>query len=405
MEKARHVKPEAHQEQTHRSSKRAPEKPGLLTGTLPLMNAALQGINPEQLLSLQHQVGNQAMLHRMRTPVQRVPEYNEARNEEGRRIDPEQATGVLPFTPEGWDGRAIASSLAQLNVEAPESDAVRCVQTSFLAGLVLRGPPAVSEMIDNYLRRYRAGLRQASTPENIRQWYQRSIRRLTPIPGRITDQTATFEDLSTMLREMYDVFGTAPGGTFIGPELSMLRREGYTVQDLGGVRVTQAEAAAAAATLLPGEMLACGVDASDLGTGETGHRVHIGAFPDTGELYFYDPWPVRGDQMIELDASLNNIRPWFFNEPGEGPAPEAEMEMEEMTITGEAETETAPETAPETTGAEAETTERGAEETETFEMEPITITGGEAAAEEAVARTFTLDAKYTPPAPTEEVAE
>ena len=177
----------------------------------------------------------------------------------------------------------------------------------------------------------------------------------------------------------------------------MLRREGYTVQDLGNTNVTQDQAAAAAATLQPGEMLACGVDASPLGTGASGHRVHIGAFPDTGGLYFYDPWPVRGDQMIELDGALNNIRAWFFNEPGEGPAP-TELSFEDDVITASGPSEAAPAT---------ETGETAAEEApaETLEWETLTFSGGESTPEEPVRRTFELVARYTPPAPTEEEVE
>ena len=136
MVKARQTQPQAKQEQTRRAHHTAPDTTGAPT-RLPPLEAPLLDYTPEQVMALQRQVGNQATLQRMQVPLQRAPEYQEGTSDTGKAIDPEQAIGVLPFTPEGWDGRAIAATLSQLNVEAPETDAVRCVQTSFLVGLIL----------------------------------------------------------------------------------------------------------------------------------------------------------------------------------------------------------------------------------------------------------------------------
>ncbi len=79
--------------------------------------------------------------------------------------------------------------------------------TNALQMLGLRAAGAVRDMIGNYLDRYRVGLGQAATPPRIQQWYRRSIRNLTPLLARIDSQTLTYQDLSTILREMYSVYG------------------------------------------------------------------------------------------------------------------------------------------------------------------------------------------------------
>jgi hypothetical protein len=369
--------------------------------SMPSMDVPLRQLQPQQVLDLQRQVGNQALQRTMAREagmgrVMRAVEYN-PQAEGGRQIDPEQARGTLPFTDEGWDARAIGRNLSQLYPTAPRSAEVRCVQTSFLVALVQRGPGAVNEMIANYLRRYRTGLRQASTPANIRRWYQRSIRNLSPIPGRIDGQTATYNDLSTLLREMYDVYGSAPGGTGLRVEANMMRREGYTAQILRLGNVTQAQAAAQAATLRPGEFLSCAVNASRLGTGPYNHEIQIGAYPDGGGLYLYDPWPVVGNQLIGLDSGLNAMRHYFVNEPGDTATTSSGevMVFDESEVTAiTAEATEASEVAP---GAEGET----AEETAAPAEEAAAESTGAATEGSPTPRTFGIRAKYSPPAPAE----
>jgi hypothetical protein len=293
--------------------------------------------------------------------VARLVPYN-VETTEGRRTDPEQASGVLPFAEGGWDGAAIGRALTQLSPVAPRNADQRCIETSFLVALVQQGPGAVRNMIENYLSRYRLGLSQAATPERIKRWYRRSIRNLSPLLGRIDDQTLSYEDLSTLLTEMYDVYGIPEGGTPRVVEESMLRREGYQAQRLNLINVTQDQAAAEAQALLPGEFLSCAVEATREGTGMVDHTIQIGRHPVTGNLYLYDPWPVAGDQMIECSEDLSEIQHYFLN-----PA-EAEEGTEEAGGEGEEE----------------------AEEGATFEM--------------FTPRTFVIRDKYSPP-PEEEAEE
>jgi len=241
--------------------------------------------------------------------IARLVEYNED-VKGGRFTDPEQAKGRLPFTKDGWDGKEIARKLSQLNNATTSDDNVRCVQTSFLVALVQRGPGAVRTMIENYLRRYRVGLRQASTPARIKRWYKRSISNLKPLLAKIDAQTLTYGDLSTILTEMYDVYGS--NGTSAAAELSMPKREGYKAVGIYSKNVTRKKAAAEAKKLKKGEFLSCGVHCSKEGYQPAGHAVHIGRHPD-GTLYFYDPWPVKGDQMIELSEDLKEIEHYFVN--------------------------------------------------------------------------------------------
>jgi len=244
--------------------------------------------------------------------LQRLVDYNETVTD-GRFTDPEQAAGLLPFIEDGWDGMQIARNLSQLSPGTDPDDNVRCAQTSFLAALVLQGPTALHGMLENYLGRYRHGLRQLTTPERIKRWYRRAIRHLRPLLAKIEDQSLSYEDLSTILSEMYDVYGDPSGTTFLDPALNMVRREGYDVTEMSMEGITQEEAAAEAQNLEPGEFLWCHVEASKGGTGEGNHWIHIGRDPNEGGLYLYDPWPMSGDQLVQCNESLSEIEHYFQN--------------------------------------------------------------------------------------------
>ena len=249
----------------------------------------------------------------MGNQIFRYVEYNDE-TIGGRFTDPEQASGTLPFDETGWDGAEIGRNLSQLDTAVAKNDNVRCVETAFLVSMVQRGPGAVREMIENYLGRCRLGLSQASTPEDIKHWYQRSLRNLEPLPEKIDNQTLPYDDLSTMLTEMYKVYGSGSGGTEEGVESNMMRREGYRVASVGKTDVTQEQAAAEAQALLPGESLACSVECSRAGTDPVNHRITLGRYPDEGgSLYLYDPWPVIGDQMVDVDEDLDLVDFYFTN--------------------------------------------------------------------------------------------
>ena len=220
----------------------------------------------------------------------------------------------MPFNEDGgWDGRQIARNMSQLSPGTDPDDNVRCAQTSFLAALVLRGPGALKGMLENYLGRYRLGLRQLTTPERIKRWYRRAMRHLTPLVDKIDDQSLSYEDLSTILSEMYDVYGDPSGTTFLDPALNMVRREGYDVTEMSMEGITQEEAASEAKALEPGEFLWCHVEVSKEGTGEGDHWIHIGRDPNDDSLYLYDPWPVTGDQLVQCSESLSEIEHYFQN--------------------------------------------------------------------------------------------
>jgi hypothetical protein len=321
-------------------------------------------------LALQGTVGNRAAQRLMRKPprqgegpgssqaapedqVFRYVEYNEE-VEGGRFTDPEQASGTLPFNEAGWDGEEIGRSFSQLNTGVAHNDNVRCVEAAFLGSMILRGPGAVREMIENYLGRYRLGLSQASTPEDIKRWYRRSLRNLEPLPAKIDGKTMEYEDLSSLMTEMYSVYGEGAGGTTEGPEANMMRREGYTVTAVHKAHVTQEQAVAEAQALAPGESLACSVDVHRAGTAEVNHRITLGRKPgEGGGLYLYDPWPVAGDQMLDTDENLDAISFYFTN-----------VDVD--------------------TGETGEETQEG--EPATYTMETIN------------ARNFGIDLKYSPPA-------
>ena len=123
---------------------------------------------------------------------------------------------------------------------APRSDAKRCVQTSFLVALIQRGPGALRDMVENYLRRYRAGsaVRPALRNRSSAGIGARS-RGWDLFWRKIDDQTLTYDDLSVILTEMYDVYGSTGGGTSRWPRSSMLRREGYDATVINLENATQ----------------------------------------------------------------------------------------------------------------------------------------------------------------------
>jgi hypothetical protein len=255
----------------------------------------------------------------------RLVDYEEV--EGGRWTDPEAARGVLPFTEGGWNGEEIASRLTQLGEARSPFDDVRCVETAFLVTLALRGPGAVRDMISNYLRRYRVGLSQTTTPPRIQQWYRRSIRNLTPLLARIDNQTLTYQDMSTILREMYSVYGESHEGTRGRPHINMLRREGYTETLIGLREADQIQTATHASGLQRGEVLWCSVHHSREGTGGADHNIYIGRLPDRDQLYLYDSAPIRGSQMVLCNNDLDEIQHYFSNpveEEGEAEGEEAE---------------------------------------------------------------------------------
>ena len=262
----------------------------------------------QALLNLQRYQGNQYV----QRYIQREVNYN-VQDDNGSHRDPEEMAGVLEFTDDGWDSIAIGQRVSQINSATPHFDESRCVEASFLVGLIQRGPDAVRGMIENYLARYRQGLRRDSTPENIKRWYRHSIRLLSPMLERIDNQTLTYTDVAVIMQEMYDVYGEGDLGTRWSVGNNMAAREGYTVTVVDTDIFIIDDAATMAQALEPGEMLSCRVEADSGGSGDYDHAIHIGRHPETNQLYLYDPWPVAGDQMIIVSDDLHEVDHYFSN--------------------------------------------------------------------------------------------
>ncbi len=330
-----------HAQKKHKSSKKkagavngqkaardpAPQQPLLRDpnssfGKLPLQSAQQQAV----LAQIGQMQGNRY--------VQRLVDYNHEPGADAA-VDPERTTGTLPFNEDGgWEGVEIVNNLTQLSRGVDPDDNLRCVETSFLAGMILRGPGALQAMIENYLSRYRVGLRQLTTPDRIKRWYRRSLGNLAPLIDKIEGGILTYEDLSTILAEMYDVYGNPQGGTFLAPELNMAGREGYETTELNIENASQEETAAEAQGLEDGEMLLLAIHAaaSGGGVGDVNHRIHIGRDPNSGNLYLFDPWPVSGDQLTEVDNNLSQIEHYFWDpmEADEEDAEDLDIEILEL---------------------------------------------------------------------------
>lgn len=350
-----------------------------------LRRANRQGYAPAQILTLQQQVGNQATLRQLHREdaLQRAVDYNAELNQEGRDIDPELATGVLPFTETGWDGRLIGRKLSQLNPLAPPSDYVRCAQTAFLVTLVQRGPEAVLAMIENYRARYAEKLRSPRTRAPMRALYTQGLETLASIAERIAGKTATYDDLSALQQAMFEEFvgskGAAAGGSTVEDVRKMVEAEGYTAHTLNLVDIDQPRAAQQAAQLKPGEFLSCAVDNTPMGIYVYNHNIQIGAYPDTGGLYLYDPAPIRGDQLIDLDASLSAMQHYFTNTPEQIQAELAETGG--LVVTARSPSQSTGEAAPPTESDQAAVAQVSEEELRTMGK-----------------RKFMINARFTPPA-------
>ena len=279
----------------------------------------------QSLLQLQRQRGN----HFVQRFIQREVNYN-VQDDNGQHADPEEMDGVLEFTEDGWDGIAIGQRVSQINSATPHFDESRCVEASFLVGLIQRGPSALRGMIENYLARYRQGLRSNATPENVKRWYRHSIRLLSPMVGRIDDQTLTYTDLAVIMQEMYDVYGEGDLGTRWAVGDNMAAREGYTVTVVDTDIFIIEDAATMAQALEPGELLSCRVESESSGTGDYNHAIHLGRHPETLQLYLYDPWPVSGDQMIIVSDDLHEIDHYFSNRETQTNDDGTTEEFEEM---------------------------------------------------------------------------
>src|SRR4051794_33561130 len=107
-----------------RAERAAPE------GLRDLRTPAVPAPGAHPFAALQRAVGNRALARWGEDPDRLPPEmtgfvhnavslpsprYRET-SRRGRRADPEQPTGPLPFTATGWDGAEIARRMSQLNL-------------------------------------------------------------------------------------------------------------------------------------------------------------------------------------------------------------------------------------------------------------------------------------------------
>ncbi len=244
----------------------------------------------------------------------RHPDYSST-NGRRRDVDPERPRGPLPFTGRGWDGDEISRRLSQLNIAIPRVDADTCVETSFVANLVQQGPEAVRDAMLGYLSRYRAALDNRATPPLLRRRFYRASVTLEGALQALAGRYMTYADLAQLPRAMITLdVRSASQGTTEAEETNIALAQGYSRTD-SGVTGSQTRAAVArlAAPLMPGEYLSCGIDSSDRGNGDTNHAVHIGRSTN-GVLYFYDPWPRRGNQRINVSPDLAEIDEYFVGQ-------------------------------------------------------------------------------------------
>ena len=231
----------------------------------------------------------------------------------GRIVDPEMPHGILPFTPPaGWDGEQIARHLSQISTAVDDTADVQCVEVSFLAGLVLRGPGAVRDSIAFYLQVYRTLLGSRAIDPQLRRRATYGTVHLESALQSLESKTMTYADLAQLTTAMFTVTAesTPTTGTSAQEASVLATNEGYASEDMDMTRASRASVASLAAALRPGQHLACGIDNREPGTGEPNHAVRIGRTPQ-GRLYFYDPWPRRGSQYIPLGPDLAEIADYF----------------------------------------------------------------------------------------------
>jgi hypothetical protein len=246
-------------------------------------------------------------------PANGHPAWNEIA-QGGRSVDAEGLRGPLPFDGQGgWSAETIARSLTQLSLALPSSDAVQCVEVSFVAGLVLRGPAAVRDAMAHYLELYRRILEERGTQPALLRRVRYGAAHLEDALRSLDEQTMTYADLGQLATAMFTIEARFDPrrGTNAEEEAQIARREGYRVQEVRRERQSRDQVSALVAALRPGQHLSCRVDiVSEGGSGQSNHAVRLGR-NERNEIYFYDPWPRRGDQYLLVDPDLLAIAEYF----------------------------------------------------------------------------------------------
>ena len=236
--------------------------------------------------------------------------------------DPEQSNGELPFQEGGgWDANTIMMALTQVDDDdATLNDNKRCAAASVLGFHIQSGPAAVSAVATDVAAQMQT---QVDTkPAGMSDDVHDSLRTLQPviaaIPGRITSQEATFQDLRRLANCMKLVVDPdADSGTSVAEYANLSGLGGNDHQYLGETYTGRSQLDTMAASLTSdnrrsyGWILSVSTRAAENGT--TNHAVTFGA-NGSGQVYLYDPWPRAGSQIMFWESDRANIVE-YFQEP------------------------------------------------------------------------------------------
>lgn len=284
-----------------------------------------------QLKSMGYQAGANAVRAASSPMVQRQvnPEldYNHSAGG-GGLTDPEQGNGRLPFGGGGWDATALLSQLSQVDNDASTlADSHRCSAVAILAGHIQAGPAAVSAVATDTARILSGMVAEQNQLSNdVRAALTTLIPSITALPGRLTSQRATFQDLRRLSEGMFLSASPDPSaapttdaqeqiasrGGGVVTMLNQMNAGFAKVEELAGVLP---QAGRMAVILSINTNTQSGVAPEDLAGSIGAHAVTLGANA-AGQVYLYDPWPRSGSQILLWDSNRREIQDYFEERDG-----------------------------------------------------------------------------------------
>ena len=238
-------------------------------------------------------------------------------SEQGR--DPEEVKGMLPFTEDGkWDGDKILKSISQLdNDPLTLNDSMRCAAASILAVHIMGGPDSVVKVAGGVgVEMIKQLALEHDMPSHIRANFHSLYPIMLGIPQKITQQTATYEDLKRVAYGLKITSnwaqndGSRPddynemiaiGGAFHYPTgmsykgWEPLKNLAWTTKQLN-------------------QSFILDVSTNKSVTDNVNHAVTLGY--NGSDVYLYDPWPREGSQIMYWSKDKFDIKEYFEHANG-----------------------------------------------------------------------------------------
>ena len=244
----------------------------------------------------------------------------------GEARDPEQPVGTLPFEQSGgWDANEILSNLTQVDADPLTlTDGIRCAAVSTLAVHVQGGPSSVADVASSIAGQMLAKAATDATvalPVGVAENLEILAPIIASLPDRIQDGSATYQDLQRLSHAMKLLVDSDVSSGTSADEYDALTGLGGALNYYVGQNKTGLGGAQELVdTMLLTENLfntyfILSVGTNDAEPGSTNHAVNLG-IDGSGKVYFYDPWPREGSQLLFWDSDMDEIRLYFETTTG-----------------------------------------------------------------------------------------